>query len=375
VNVGQGKVSAQEALSASLPTVAFASLIGAAAVLLYSVLQLPLEQTGIWAAVGVACLTVVIGAVAQLLVFVVYARHRIVAVSVLTIAMSATAAGSAVVFCAVFDLDVFGGILGGLVTAALGFVVATGLLAREHLRLRLRASRSYLRPALRFGLRTQLANLLAFSSARVDLLFVYALAKDETAGIYSVALTLGVLTSLVAVALSFASFPSMAAMTDDEALELTLTMARMAALLGSALAVVLAFMSSTVIGLLLGRAYGDAAGPTAILLFANVLWGVQWLLSRALAARGDPNLLVRSFAVNLIAMMAFDVILIPPAGAVGAATAALIGAACGLIICLRTYRRRGVRYGTFLPRPAELQIMRNALRQARRGMGRADSIP
>jgi O-antigen/teichoic acid export membrane protein len=354
VRIGQGRADAQEALSSSLAAVLLASLAGAALVLLYSVVQLPLDAAWIWPAVGVACLTVVVATVGQLLIFVVYARQRIVAVSALTTAMSLTTALAVAVFCAVLDLDVFGGALAALVAAVLGFVAAAAMLWRERLGLRLGLAASYLRPALSFGLRTQLANVLAYSSARVDLLLVYALATHRVAGLYSVALTLGTITGFAAIALSYASFPRMARMTDGEALELTAEMARLAALLGLALAVVLAAGLSTLIAVLLGSAYDGALVPGIVLLVANVLWGAQWLLSRALAARGDPGLLVRSFLANLLTMVAADLVLIPLAGALGAALGALVAPAVGLAVCLVAYRERGVPPASFVPRGADV---------------------
>ena len=354
VRIGQAKASAQQALSSSLAVALLASLAGAAVVFAYSILQLPMDDAGIWLAVGVACLTVVVGTVAQLLIFLVYARERIVAVSVLTIAMSATAAGAVVVLCVLIDLDVLGGVLAGLVAALLGFVVATVMLSRDRLKLRLRFDRAYLRPALSFGLRTQLANILAYSSARVDLLFVYALAGQHAAGLYSVALTLGTITGFVAIALSFASFPRMASMSDAQALKLTVDMVRAAMILGVLLAAVLALALSTLIAVLLGSAFQGALLPGVVLLVANVLWGGQWLLSRALAARADPSLLIRSFALNLVTMAAADLILIPTAGALGAAVGALVGAAAGLALCVRTYHDRGVQPSRFVPGRADV---------------------
>jgi O-antigen/teichoic acid export membrane protein len=373
VRIGQAKASAQEALSASLPVVALASVLGAAVVLAYSVLQLPVDDPDISSAVAVACVTVVIGSVAQLLVFLVYAHGRVAAVSVITIIMSATAALAVVLLCGVADLEVFGGMLAGLIPVMLGFVVATTMLARRRLTLRPRIVGSYLRPALSFGLRTQLANVLAYSSARVDLLFVYALASQHEAGIYSVALTLGTITGFVAIALSFASFPSMSAMAERDALELTATMARVAALLGIALAAMLAAASQTLIAVLLGSEYAGTLAPTIVLLFANVLWGVQWLLSRALAARGDAGLLVRCFSANLVTMALADLALIPLAGAVGASVGALIAALVGLAVCLRAYGRRGVSGASFVPRRADLQRVVGVAGQARRLAGRRRS--
>lgn len=365
VRIGQAKASAQEALSSSLVVVALASLGGAGIVLAYSVLQLPVHDTWIWPAVGIACLYVVVASVGQLLMYLVYAAQRIIAVSVLTIATSMTTTVAVVVFCGLLDFGVFGGLLASLVAATLGFVVAGTMLSRAQVRLRFRVSRSYLRPALSFGLRTQVANVLAYSSARVDLLFVYALASHHEAGLYSVALTLGTITGFVAIALSYASFPRMTGMSDQEALGLTAEMARLAALVGIALAAILAGALSTLIAVLLGTDYNGALLPGIVLLFANVLWGEQWLLSRALAARGDPYLLVRSFSVNLVTMVAADLILVPIAGALGAAVAALVAPAAGLTLCLWTYRERGVRPTSFLPRRADLRRLQDIAKQMR----------
>lgn len=354
VRVGQAKATLQEALSSSLTAVMLSAAAGAVVVLVYSILQLPLDDEGVRAAVAVACVTVAISTVGQLLLFGVYATERVVAVSVMTIVMSATTAAGVVLLCAVFPLGVLGGVLASLVSAAVGFCASATILKRNGLRLRPRSSLAYLRPALAYGVRTQLANVLAFSSARLDLLFVYALASQTEAGVYSVALTLGTITGFVAVGLSFASFPRMAAMTDPDALELTAQMARIAVVLGVALAAIIAALLSTVIPVLLGSEYEDVLTPGVVLLVANVLWGAQWLLSRALASRGDPRLLVRSFSLNLVTMAAADAVLIPAAGAVGAAFGSLIAAVAGVLLCLKTYHARGLSPSTFLPRRADL---------------------
>ena len=78
----------------------------------------------------------------------------------------------------------------------------------------------------------------------------------------------------------------MAAMSDRAALDLTAQMARIAVLLGLALAGILALGLSAMVALLLGDDWADVPAPSIVLLAANVLWGGQWLLSRALASRG-----------------------------------------------------------------------------------------
>jgi O-antigen/teichoic acid export membrane protein len=368
VRVGQGKASPQEALSSSLTIVVASSFVGALVVLGYAAAQIPLGSDNVWAAVATACATVVVSTASQILIFIVYATQRIMAVTILTIAMAVITTSGVVIFCWILDLGVFGGVLASLVAAAAGLACATVLLLRANVVPRPRIDASYLRPALSFGLRTQLANVLAYSSARVDLLLVYAMAGQTQAGYYSVALTLGTITGFVAIALSYASFPRMTRMADAEGLELTTQLARAGFAVGVVLALGLSVALFALIPLLLGSAYDGALAPAIVLLFGNVLWGGQWMLSRAIAARGDASLLLRSFGLNLAVMLVSDLILIPPLGALGAAIGSVLAPAAGLALCLWAYRAKGLHIGQFIPRPADLRRVEDAIRRAVRAV-------
>lgn len=365
VRVGQARASIQQALSSSLGVVSAASLAGAVLVLAYSVAQLPVQDDWVWPAIGIACLTVVVSTAAQLLIFIVYARERIVAVSVVTIAMATTTAVGVMIFCLVLDLDVLGGALASLLAATVGLVAAAVMLMRAGIGFRPRWDPSYVRPALHFGLRTQLANVLAYSSARVDLLLVFALAGQSEAGIYSIALTMGTITGFVAIALSFGTFPRMARMSDPDALDLAVKMARATVLLGLAVAMMLSLVLPPLISILLGHEYDGSLTPAIVLLFANVLWGTQWLLSRAVAAHGNPRLLVTSFGVNLATMAVVDIALIPHFGALGAATGSVVAAAAGTAVCLHAYRARGIQIRSLLPQRDDLRALRKLVERLR----------
>lgn len=365
VRVGQARVSVQQALSSSLGVVSAASLAGAVLVLAYSVAQLPVQDDWVWPAIGIACLTVVVSTAAQLLIFIVYARERIVAVSVVTIAMATTTTVGVMIFCLVLDLDVLGGALASLLAATVGLVAAAVMLMRAGIGFRPRWDPSYVRPALHFGLRTQLANVLAYSSARVDLLLVFALAGQSEAGIYSIALTMGTITGFVAIALSFGTFPRMARMSDPDALALAVKMARATVLLGLAVAMMLSLVLPPLISILLGNEYDGSLTPAIVLLFANVLWGTQWLLSRAVAAHGNPRLLVNSFSVNLVTMIVVDIALIPRFGALGGAAGSVVAAAAGTAVCLHAYRARGFGVRSLLPQRNDFQVLRRTVQRLR----------
>ena len=253
-------------------------------------------------------------------------------------------------FCWILDLGVFGGVLASLVAAAAGLACAAVLLVRANVIPRPRMDTSYLRPALSFGLRAQLANVLAYSSARVDLLLVYAMAGRTQAGYYSVALTLGTITGFVAIALSYASFPRMTRMAEAEALRLTAQLTRAGFAVGILLAVGLSVALFALIPVLLGSAYdGALAGNRPPLRQRPLGWTVG-VEPRCRSSRGR-TLLLRSFGLNLAVMLVSDLILIPPLGALGAAIGSVLAPAAGLALCLWTYRGMGVHVGQLIPAP------------------------
>lgn len=359
VRVGQAKATVDEALHNSLSAIALSSVLGALLVLGYSIAQLPVGNPYVWPAIVIAAATVTVSCAGQLLHYAVYARHQMVTASVITIATSTVTMIALVVLCGVFDLNVLGGALASLIAAAVLAVAAAVTLRREGVGLGLAWDTGYLRPALRFGLRAQIANLLAYSTARIDLLLVYALTNSATAGRYSVALTIGTLTGFVAVALSYASFPGMAGLTKNDALQQTVELARVAALVALPVATLMAALTVFIVPLLFGTAYNGSIAPAVVLLVGNVLWGQQWLLSRALAAQADPGVLFWSFAVNLLTMLAVDVALIPVFGAMGAAVGSVVAPVAGLAVCARAYAKRGVSLRQFIPGRTDVGRVRN----------------
>ena len=374
--VGQRRATLQEALSSSTPLLFAAGVAGALVVLAYSLLQLPLEDPWVPAAVVTACMTAVVSVLTQFFIYMVYASQRVIAASLLAMGLTLTTMLGVVGFVVLLEFNLFGGTL-ALLTANVSVLVAAAIgLRRVGLSLRPRLSSSYLKPALHFGSRALLANVLAYSSARADLLLVYGLSTTTQAGLYSVALTVGTISGFAAIGMSYASFPRLTRMSSHAAHALTAQVARVSLILGTALAIGISILLAAVLSLLLGPSFRGALAPAVVLLFGNVLWGVQWLLSRALAARGDPTLLVRSFTVNVVTMICADIPLILAFGALGAAIGSVLAPAAGLLLCLRTYNRAGLAVGALIPRLSDLGLLRDlSVRACRtlRGMIRRDA--
>lgn len=374
--VGQRKATLQDALSSSTPLLFAAGVAGALVVLAYSLLQLPLEDPWVPAAVVTACMTAVVSVLTQFFIYVVYASQRVIAASLLAMGLTLTTMLGVVGFVVLLEFNLFGGTL-ALLTANVSVLVAAAIgLRRVGLSFRPRLGSSYLKPALHFGSRALLANVLAYSSARADLLLVYGFSTTTQAGLYSVALTVGTISGFAAIGMSYASFPRLTRMSRHAAHALTAQVARVSLILGTALAIGISILLAAILPLLLGASFRGALAPAVVLLFGNVLWGAQWLLSRALAARGDPTLLVRSFTVNVVTMICADIPLILAFGALGAAIGSVLAPAAGLLLCLRTYNRAGLAVGALIPRLSDLGLLRDlSVRACRtlRGMIRQDA--
>jgi O-antigen/teichoic acid export membrane protein len=339
VRVGKREVTAQEALSSGLGATLLAAGGGAIVLLAYARLQLPWQEPLVQVAVLAACATLPLAVAGTILLHIINAQERVVSTSIIFVAISATSAATAVLFVGALDLSVLGGALGALLGSAVGVGGAAFLLQREGMHFRPRLEGAYLRPALRYGVRVETSYILTVAAARLDLLLVYPLAGRAEAGIYSIALTFGTLSGTVAAAMSYAAFPRLPQLSDEEARVLTARLVRSGLAAALTAAAGLAAVLPIFLPLALGRAYAGVTAPALLLLLGGVLWSGQWVLSRAYAARGDPSLLFSSFALNVSTMIVLDVALIPLWGSVGAALGSLVAPALGLAVCLARYRR------------------------------------
>lgn len=299
------------------------------------------------------------------------AKERLVVVAVISVASAASATATLWYFLAVRGDGVGAAMLAAVIGAVVGLAATLAVLRRASVSLRPRLARDYLPAAFRLGAALQVSNLLVLLTARLDLLLVYRFSGASEAGGYSVALTIGALVGSVPIAVSYASFPRLAMLEEAQARALTRQVVRVGMAAAISAGAVLAAASPFVIPLAFGSEYSPAVVPTLILIPAGILWSGQWLLCRAAAARGVPRPLLLSFAASFLAMLVLDLMLIGPFGAEGAAVAAAVAPALGLVVALRYYRGLGDDMRGFLPRPADFSAFVATVRQML-GRGRAE---
>lgn len=332
VEIRGRKASASSVAGATVTLVGAATVTAAAALALVIFVVVQRPSLGVIGAAGVAVACTTFGAaLAPVLVAVGGSRASSLTflvtsgVTTLTLALWLLVAGGGVAAA------VLAGAAGGLA----GILLLLFSLRRRDVHVRPRHDGDYARRALRYGVPIQAGVLLSALTARIDLLLVYRLLGDAPAGQYSVALTMTVLAMSSASSVSYGVFPHMAGADAADALPLVRRTLR-AGLTVTLLAVPPLLVAAGIgIPLAFGRAYRAAVLPGALLVVAGSISGILYLAARVAAARNKPGVLPRASLVYLVVLLAGDLLLIPLLGLPGAAVAAVVGAAAGLLVALR----------------------------------------
>ncbi|HJQ47129.1 MAG TPA: polysaccharide biosynthesis C-terminal domain-containing protein [Amycolatopsis sp.] len=174
---------------------------------------------------------------------------------------------------------------------------------------------------LRYGARGQLGNVLMLVNLRFDFVILGVLAGPATVGVYAVASKFAELMRLPATAVNYVLYPRFARQ-DEAAANADLRRLLPRALAGTAaMTPLLAGASVIALPLLYGPAFRSAVVPSCILLAGLAVEGAAAVSSAYLCGRGRPGANSWGMGVGALVTVALDLVLIPRAGAVGAAVA------------------------------------------------------
>ena len=324
------------AVSASVLPVVAASAGGVAVLVAFALVA----GWNIWLAVTIAGCYIVVGSLGYLLAGVENARLGMRFTSRVTLVSSAVVVALTVLFVGVIPLGVAGAMLAALVASLVSLVMLLRGLRDVGVLIQPAVDAPYLREAVRTGLALEGAHLLMALAQRADLFMVYWLVGEAEAGIYSIALTVGYVSSYAASALAHAAFPRVAAAGQDWHILAVMT-ARMAALVGLISAVILAILTPITLPLLLGRDFREVVPLSVFLLLGGVVSGIVSSLAHSAAAAGFTSIYVRTFAVTFASMIVLDLVLIPQFEMWGAVAASVLSLLIGLAFVLPHYRNLG----------------------------------
>ena len=361
VMVGKGISDQEHVLRANIGAVLLSGIVGT--VICWSLAAVIIQPGSeeIWLAVAVAAVTVPISAAQDIVSHGLTMQERIVQSSSVVGATALSTVSALVGFVVVLDLGVLGAALGSFVGVAVGVTLAAVMLSRDF-SLRPRLDREYLRPAIRYGLKLEVSYLITLMAARLDLLLVFVLAGSGDAGNYSVALTVAGLVALAPFSFTYAAFPRLAYLGEAQSRNLALVIWRRGLLASVAMAAVVGATVPLLLPFAFGSDFEPAVLPTLILLLGAVCVAGQWMLARALAARGNPKLLMQTYALSLAVMVPLDLLMIPLFGMVGAAVASTVSSMAGLALCIVRYLRQGTGPSDMTPGREDLAALLRSFR-------------
>jgi O-antigen/teichoic acid export membrane protein len=217
-----------------------------------------------------------------------------------------------------------------------------------------------------FGGSMYLQNLLIQLHERADVLLLGALgAASFDIALYATAVSVVAPLRLVPGAIGTALLPQLSGATEPEAAEFTSAVVRVSALLMLFGAAALAAVGASAIPFMFGARYVAAVTPFLILLPGITAVTVSRLLARYFAAVGRPRALWGIGAGALAANVTLNLLLIPRAGILGAATAGLCSTTLEAIATLSFFiseSGQSVR-ATLLPRAADFAPLVARLRE------------
>jgi O-antigen/teichoic acid export membrane protein len=227
------------------------------------------------------------------------------------------------------------------------------------------------RRSLGFGLRSHVGRMMMSGNYRADQWFVGAIAGSRELGLYNIAVAGAEVLFYVPTVLVLVQRPFLVRADRAEARRLTAKGFRTGIVLTAPLVLVGVVFAPFLTVTIFGADFEGAVDDLRILLIG--VFGLLALqqLGNALTAQGRPGLWASAAAVTFAAMVALDILLIPPFGGEGAAIASRVaytlGGAVAIVFFLRFF---GGPASALVPRLSEVpEYGRTLVRTVRRRRG------
>jgi O-antigen/teichoic acid export membrane protein len=159
---------------------------------------------------------------------------------------------------------------------------------------------------------------------RLDFILISVLTGATVLGVYAIASKYAELLKVLTLAVTYVLYPRFAAEPATKAIQRARAMIPTVGLVTAVTLAPLLLAAPLVIPLIYGDAFRPAITLAEIILLGLVLDGVACVITALLYGLGRPGLNSIAMALGLAATVVLDLVLIPPYGAVGAATASAI---------------------------------------------------
>jgi O-antigen/teichoic acid export membrane protein len=201
-----------------------------------------------------------------------------------------------------------------------------------------RPSRPLLRDQLAYGLRTYTGSLLWVVLLQSDLILCNGFLGSGQAGVYSVAVSLGLPVTLLAGVIGTLTFQRTAAdPSRDSRVANANRVMRLLIPITILCAAGLAVASGFLVDLLYGPAFRGSVSALVLLLPGLCALTVETVLMNFMAAEGSPSIIYRAPLVGVVFNLAANLVVIPRWGIDGAAVTSTLGYLLVLVLVIRFY--------------------------------------
>lgn len=184
-----------------------------------------------------------------------------------------------------------------------------------------RPDRQIVREVVGYGVRGQVGGVITLLNLRLDFAILDALVGPAALGAYAVASKYAELLRLPGTALTWVTYPRLAARPPDAAARHARSLVRPTLLLVAVPALPAALLAGPVIHLLYGGRFASATLPAQVLIAGMLVSGAAGVASGYLYASGRPGLNSVATGAGLVVTTILDIALIPAHHALGAAVA------------------------------------------------------
>jgi O-antigen/teichoic acid export membrane protein len=232
---------------------------------------------------------------------------------------------------------------------------------------RLTFSMALAKRTLSVALRYHIGVVFLFMLLRADILILNGMVGAVQVGRYSLAVAVAELTYLTADAVAQVMLPRQTDSSIEDSAQLTALLVRASAVVGLVSSAGILIASELIVPLIFGHKYNGVLGPLAVLMPGIVALATVRAASGFLVRLNQPLIFSITASGCMVLNVALNFALIPQLGIVGSALASTVAYAA-LAACYVTWTSRaaGIGLRNFIPRPADLALIRGG---RRRGAG------
>jgi O-antigen/teichoic acid export membrane protein len=194
------------------------------------------------------------------------------------------------------------------------------------------------RTLLDYGVRSYGADIIGALSGQLDLAVIVTFLTPTDLGLYTMALTLSRLLSVVQTSVVAVVFPRASSLDYDASIALVIRAARFSTLLSVVFGTFFLLITPFALPRLYGADFSAAVRLMPLLTAESIVGGTCWVLCQSFLANARPFVVTLIQSGSIVCVLALLLVLVPRMQTLGAATALLCTSAIRLAVIMGAYR-------------------------------------